>query len=111
MAAGGANKLTILDGDILVFDISDTFTQGMATAYTGTFCYDGTTEASTTTNAAFINAPVALTLFTDRVPRSSAVNHQNPGVLMEGMEQDKRNHLWLPKRKLWRPRIEVPVFV
>ncbi len=62
--AGGANNVTILDGDILVFDLADTFRQGMATAYTGTFCYDGTTEASTTTNAAFINAPVALTLFT-----------------------------------------------
>ncbi len=99
----------ILDGDILVYDVYTTFNQGMATAYTDSFSYNGTTEASTTTNAAFVNAPAALTLFEGAlVPRNSAINHQNPAVLMEGMEQDKRNHLWLPKRKLWRPRIHIP---
>ncbi len=45
---------------------------------------------------------------TARQPRNSAINHQNPAVLMEGMEQDKRNHLWLPKRKIWRPGIALP---
>lgn len=54
----------ILDGDILVFDIFSDFTQGMSSAYTDTFAYDGTTEASTTTCASFVTPPAALTLFT-----------------------------------------------
>ncbi len=99
----------IIDGDIIVFDVYTAFQQSMATAYTDSYCYNGTTESSTTTNAAFLNAPAALTLFEGaRVPRSSAVNIQDPAVLMEGMARDKRNHLWLPKRKLWRPRIVIP---
>lgn len=56
--------VTIIDGDILVFEISTNFTQGMATAYTEGFAYDGTTEASTTTCASFVTPPAALTLFT-----------------------------------------------
>ncbi len=54
----------IVDGDIVVFDIWTLFQQSMATAYTDSFCYDGTTEASTTTCASFVNAPAALTLYT-----------------------------------------------
>ncbi len=49
---------------------------------------------------------------TARVPRNSAINHQNPAVLMEGMEQSKRNHLWLPKRKrLWLPGRPIPAII
>lgn len=54
----------ILDGDILVFEVSDNFSQGMSTAYTSFFSYNGTTEASTTTCASFVTPPSALTLFT-----------------------------------------------
>lgn len=54
----------ILDEDILVFDVYTQFTQGMSSAYTDQFAYDGTTEASTTTCASFVTPPVALTLFT-----------------------------------------------
>lgn len=54
----------IQDGDILVFDIYSEFTQGMSSAYTDSFCYDGTTEGSTTTAASYCKPPVALTLFT-----------------------------------------------
>jgi len=61
--AWSATSVTILDGDILVFEVSTTFTQGMATAYTDSFSYDGTTEASTTTCASFVTPPAALTLF------------------------------------------------
>lgn len=60
----GGTDLAISDGDILVFEVSDQFTQSMATAYTSSFFYDGTTEGSTTNNAAFITPPLALTLFT-----------------------------------------------
>lgn len=56
--------LSILDGDILVFEVSDNFTQGMSSAYTSTFYYDGTTEASASNCASFVAPPSALTLFT-----------------------------------------------
>lgn len=56
-------SLAISDGDILVFDVFAIFLQGMATAYTDQFAYNGTTEASTTTCASFITPPVALTLY------------------------------------------------
>jgi hypothetical protein len=54
----------ILDGDVLVFEVNDVFTQGMSSAYTTFFSYNGTTEASTTTCASFVTPPAALTLFT-----------------------------------------------
>lgn len=49
---------TALDGDILVFEISDTTTQSMSSAYNSTFFYDGTTEANTTSCASLpVRAP------------------------------------------------------
>jgi hypothetical protein len=55
---------SIIDGDIAVFEVFSFFTQGMATAYTDSFAYNGTTEASTTSCASFVTPPAALTLFT-----------------------------------------------
>lgn len=52
----------ILDGDILVFEIWDNFVQSMSTAYTSTYDYNGTTEASTTSCASFVSPPAAITL-------------------------------------------------
>lgn len=63
-------SVTILTGDILVFEVADNFTQAMATAYTSTFFYDGTTEASATTCASFITPPAALTLETPSLAHS-----------------------------------------
>jgi hypothetical protein len=63
-AVAWGTTLTTNDGDILVFDVVDSFTQGMSVAYTSSFAYDGTTEASTTTCASFVTPPAALTLFT-----------------------------------------------
>lgn len=63
VAWGSSSPLTILDGDILVFEISSTFPQLMAVAYTDSFAYNGTTEASTTTCASFLAPPAPLTLF------------------------------------------------
>ncbi len=62
--AAWSGTQAILDGDILVFEISDEFIQSMGTAYTSNFYYDGTTEASTTSCASFVTPPAALTLFT-----------------------------------------------
>jgi len=55
-------------GDILVFEVGDAFIQGMSTAYTSTFYYDGTTEASATSCASFVTPPSALTLFAATTP-------------------------------------------
>lgn len=49
-------------GDILVCELWSQQTQSMATAYTNTAFYDGTTEGSATSNAAYINAPVDIPL-------------------------------------------------
>jgi hypothetical protein len=58
-----SNTQAILDGDIMVFEVSTNFTQGMNVAYTEQFAYNGTTEASVTTCASFVTPPSALTLF------------------------------------------------
>lgn len=60
---GRGDDFNINNGDCLVFDILSYFTQSMSTSYTDYFCYDGTTEASTTTCASFVSPPSALTLF------------------------------------------------
>jgi hypothetical protein len=64
---GTSFSQTIIDGDILVFDVWSSFGQGMSSAYTDQFAYDGTTEASTTTCASFVTPPAPLTLFTAAV--------------------------------------------
>lgn len=63
-AAWKATSLTILDGDILVFDVTSQFTQSMGVSYADNFAYDGTTEASTTTCASYVTPPAAVTLYT-----------------------------------------------
>lgn len=67
------SSITLVDGDILVFDVTATFQQSMATAYTDSFEYNGTTEASITTCASFVSPPAALTLFTASAAHSLAV--------------------------------------
>jgi hypothetical protein len=63
-AWGASASVTCQDGDILVFDVQDVFTQSMSSAYTSSFAYNGTTEASTTSCASFVTPPAPLTLFT-----------------------------------------------
>lgn len=62
--AAGGTSATVADGDVLICEIwRDSTVQANATARTNTIFYDGTTEASTTTNAAFINFPNDTLLF------------------------------------------------
>lgn len=68
------SNVTILDGDVLVVETWGFNTQGNATARTNTWFYDGTTEASSTSNAAFIQAPADIPL----QPVNTTVT---PGVL------------------------------
>jgi hypothetical protein len=56
---------TSQDGDVLVLELwRDTASQGMSTAYTNTVFYDGTTEDSTSTNAAYLLFINDVALFT-----------------------------------------------
>ena len=84
--AGSTTAVTLQDGDILVFEAWDSCTQGMSTAYTDTYYYDGTTEDSTTTNAAYLLAPVDLALFT-----ASTVLPPLPTVVGQAVE---RSYNW-----------------
>lgn len=64
-----STALTIVAGDLLVVEFwRYRNTQVMATAYTNTFFYDGTTEASTTSNAAFIDFGAPIDMFVASTP-------------------------------------------
>lgn len=75
------------------------------------------TSASGFTASGFYNGPTASAsgdisfTFTETIVElhtaNSAVNFSDPAMLMEGTQQSKRNHLWLPK-KLWRPKLWKP---
>lgn len=82
-SGGNSSAQTALDGDILVFEFyRGSGVQGMATAYTNSFFYDGTTEGSSTTAASFVTFPNTLTFYTPtlspppvgRNPRRSSLN-------------------------------------
>jgi len=60
-ATGSINGVGVNDGDILVVELWTQNTQGNTTVRTNTIFYDGTTEASTSTNAAFLQTPGAVT--------------------------------------------------
>ncbi len=58
---GSISGVAVNNGDILVVELWAQNTQNNATARTNTIFYDGTTEASTSSNAAFLQAPAAIT--------------------------------------------------
>ena len=60
-ASGSSCVLTY--GDILVLEVWGSCTQSLANPYTWTLYYDGTTEGSTTSNAAYLNAPANIPLY------------------------------------------------
>lgn len=104
---------TIQEGDVIVMDIYDEFTQGGAVSRTFSLSYDGTTEANTTTCASFLSSPAALTLSDHPWPRRPDTNFQNPAVFMKGaFGYAKRNWLWKPLRRpsLWTPELWRPEF-
>lgn len=101
----GATSLGNANNDATSTGLHFRFSYGITT---GNSAADQSSAADSGMNLTAIYGEIVSFLLasTARVPRNSAINHQNPAVLMEGMEQDKRNHLWLPKR--WRSRIEIP---
>jgi hypothetical protein len=56
-ATSTISGVAVNDGDILVVELWAQNTQNSATAYANTIFYDGTTEGSTSSNAAFLLAP------------------------------------------------------
>lgn len=68
-----------LDGDIIVVEHwRDERVQSMATAYTNTVFYDGTTEASTTTCASFIDFGADIPMFSAAAAQVPYVNPMPP---------------------------------
>jgi hypothetical protein len=69
---------TVLDGDILVCETwRSRRAQGMTTAYTNTFFYDGTTVDSTSSNAAYLELPGGVVMAPASVkPRPADVVNQ-----------------------------------
>jgi len=56
-ATSSISGVAVNDGDLLVVELWAQNTQSSATAYANTIFYDGTTEGSTSSNAAFLQAP------------------------------------------------------
>lgn len=62
-ASASGTGVTVADGDLLVCEIwRHKIAQSMGTSYLDTFYFDGTTEASATSCASFIQAPANITL-------------------------------------------------
>jgi len=75
-AYGGQVGVAALDQDILVFEVwRAVASQGMNTSYNNTVWYDGTTEASATNAASYIDMGQDITLF---VAGSAQVPYVNP---------------------------------
>jgi hypothetical protein len=54
--------VAVQEGDVLVLEVWAQNTQGAKTAYTNRIYYDGTTEGSTSSNAAYLDAPGPIVL-------------------------------------------------
>jgi hypothetical protein len=83
-AAGSASQtstsVTAANGDILVLEVwRDATVQAMATAYTNSYFYDGTTESSITSEASFISFTTPITMSGGGAPAEQPV-HRNPMV-------------------------------
>lgn len=82
--SGTVASVSASDGDVLIIAIGHTFTQGMATSYTGTFYYDGTT-ANTTENAvvsnhaSFVELSQNITFYTPSVV-AGGIQHMDEGI-------------------------------
>jgi hypothetical protein len=67
--------ITVLTGDILVWELCSQQSQAMGTGYTNTVFYDGATEGSVTDIASYLDLGFDLVMFTppapERVPRST----------------------------------------
>lgn len=68
---------TAQNGDILIFELWSDNAQLMATGYTNTVFYDGTTEDSITTNAAYLSFPNDLTFFVPGKSPPFGANQRN----------------------------------
>ena len=85
---------TVQSGDILVVEVWIDGGDNDGFPTTVSFDYDGTTEGSTTSNAAYLNAPAAID-FISPATRSRTVRHpsggHHPNCSPEGTAQDRRS--------------------
>jgi len=96
----GAN-VTISDGDVLVFELWRNQTQSMATAYTNTIYYDGTTDPTdgtgTSNAASYILAPasigIIITKNTNEEERSSELTNKILGLNKNTNETEQSSEL------------------
>lgn len=77
---------------------------------TGNASADQNSQSSSNMNISQIAICIAsFKLPTIFQPRNAAVNHQNPGVLMERQEWERKRNMWRPRRpKLWKPDLWLP---
>lgn len=68
--SGAAVSSLTADDVVIVFELWAIVTQSMGTAYSQTVFYDGTTESSTSNNAAFLETPQTLTFSSSLITRS-----------------------------------------
>lgn len=104
-APGAGGAWPIVDGDVLHIEFFTQFTQGMSVAYTEDFFYDGTTEASTTSCASFVLAPLPMTLLAPTPPRRSAIAGQAVNRAATWMKR----HSGIVVPRLWTPADPVPI--
>lgn len=68
-AMNTTNSVDLADGDVLILEVGRAATsQSMSTSYTNTLFYDGTTDDSTSSNAAYLLSSVNLLLSTAADP-------------------------------------------
>lgn len=70
---------TCADGDVLVVQLYDN--NALASGQTHTLYYDGTTEASTTSNASFVNFSVPVTMFTPPADPNPGISESRGGTV------------------------------
>lgn len=101
----GTVAFTIRDGDVLIYELWSSQAQAMGVAYTNTVFYDGTTEGSTTNNAAHLEFTNPVEMFL--LPTNPAVNFQNPAIFMRPDKLPwyrRRSGIFVPDLpRIWTP--------
>lgn len=100
---GGLNTVTLQDGDFLIFDLWTVNNQSAAMGYTNTLYYDGTTDDSATSNAAYILAPFDLLLSGQTVTPRPQQRSVQQAVQRAGMRCWGRLRSGIIVPKLWTP--------
>lgn len=104
----GTTAQTVAAGDILVVEIWGQNTQGMATAYTNTLFYDGTTEASATTNAAYLTLGTTGVVFQGNeaagpAPVANQAIKRSAYYMLGGLWRPEPRTIIKPEKRILKP--------